>query len=869
MKITGLTENQVLASRAKYGTNTVPEPRAKTALDFLIDVFKSRINLMLLIMTILFIGIAVFGYGDMSEAIGIGTVLIIVAVVEVFTRMNSQRSMIELRRRAMRTTCNVLRNGVTHNISIADIVVGDTVILQTGDTIPADGYIIRGHMTVNNSVLNGESDEVKKHVVRDFKYNPRIKINADHYVDQNHLFAGTSVHGGGGLMCVTRIGLYTENAGILRTLGDIADEKTGLQIQLDALAGRIGKIGGICAVMVAIILTFINWQSGEFSQTGGAIYTLVGIFVLALTIFVAAVPEGLPFIIGIITSQNVRQMARANLLIKNPNKIPEAGNIQLLCTDKTGTITYGKMQPVANYTGDGSDIGFIASEHGAILELIKNIVLNGRAMLDESGNVVGGNGTERALFGALKLNMRTILTIKRNNRVIKRVPFTSTNKFSATTVNTPGGIRTYIMAAPELILSHARFYIDKSGVRHRLSRKKLEEIILDNARRAMRVIATAYYDGKIINEKIPDNLVFISLAAMRDEVRNGVSEVIQKMRKSGVQIMMITGDILDTARAIAVDCGIMKTTSDIAIKASEFDKLSDSDAREMLPNIRVIARATPYTKLRVVELARNLGRSIGMCGDGTNDAPALRAADVGFAMGDSTDVCKEASDIIITDNNFISVVNCVLIGRTFMHNIRGFLKFQLPINFILVAISILFPLLIGIGGIAAVQILLVNIVIDSINSFAFGGEKARPEYMTEPAMGKGNPLIGRETLGQILWTTVGGTFILSLTVAPFFEQIFINPEAGISGRFAILVIMAMLNGLWIRATPGYNIFSRFRNNPMFFIIALMVFAGTYLCVTYGGPVLGLESLDWIQWLWVILLGIAILPINMLHRLIFE
>ena len=696
MKITGLTEHQVIANRKKYGTNTVPEPHAKSAFEFLLDVFRSRINLLLLIMTALFLGLALFGYGDMTEALGIGIVLVVVAAVEVFTRLRSQCSMIELRHRASRTTCNVIRDGFVRNINIADIVVGDIVILQSGDTIPADGYIIRGRMSVNNSVLNGESDEVKKYVVHNFKYNPRTKITAEHYVDRNHLFAGTSVHGGGGLMRVTRIGLNTENAGIMRIMGDIADEKTGLQLQLDKLAGHIGKIGGVCAILIAIVLIIIKWRTGEFSGPGNLIYTLAGIFIMALTIFVAAVPEGLPFIIGIITSQNVRAMAQANLLAKNPNKIPEAGNIQLLCTDKTGTITYGKMQPVANYTGDGHDIGFKLSNRGAILELTKNIVLNGRAMLDDSGNIIGGNGTERALFGALKLNTRMVLAIQRNNHVIKKIPFTSAKKFSATMVETPSGVRTYIMAAPEIILAHARFYLDKSGMRRRLNRKKLEGIIIDNARRAMRVIATAYYDGKLQNGKIPDNLVFISLAAMRDDVRIGVADVVKNLHKSGVQIMMITGDILDTARAIAVDCGIIKSPDDIAIKASEFDKLSDVDACRILPNVCVIARATPYTTLRVVELARESGLSIGMCGDGTNDAPALRAADVWFSMGDSTDVCIEASDIIITDNNFISVANCVLMGRTFMHNVRGFLKFQLPINFILVTVSVLFPLFLGI-----------------------------------------------------------------------------------------------------------------------------------------------------------------------------
>ena len=238
-------------------------------------------------------------------------------------------------------------------------------------------------------------------------------------------------------------------------------------------------------------------------------------------------------------------------------------------------------------------------------------------------------------------------------------------------------------------------------------------------------------------------------------------------------------------------------------------------------------------------------------------------------MGDGTDICKEASDIIITDNNFISVANCVLMGRTFMHNVRGFLKFQLPINFILVTVSVLFPLFLGISAIAAVQILIINIVIDSLNSFAFGGESPRPEYMSEPATGKDAPLVTSQTLGGILWTTVGGVFILTLTLIPFFDRVFNTSGTSLSARFAILVIIAMLNGLWIRVTPGYNIFGRFRNNPMFFVIALIVFVGTFLCVTYGGNALMLTPLNLDQWIWVILLSLMILPINVLYRLMFE
>lgn len=868
MKFNGLTAAAVIKSREKYGTNKMPEPRVKSAWEFLVDVFRDKINVILLIMTVIFAFLAMAGYGEITEAIGIGAVLVIVSVVNVITHLRSQHSTLELRRRASKLYCNVIRGGRIRNLDSTEIVVGDVVIIQAGETIPADGYIVQGHIEVNNSVLNGESDEVHKYPVPNFHYNRDKEITADDYVNKNCVFAGTTVHGGGGTMIVTRVGMDTENAKILKTLGNVAEVKTTLQIQLDKLAVIIGKIGAVCAVSVTGFIIVIHLIQYGAIGIGNVIYIVLSAITLGLTIFVAAVPEGLPFIIGIITSQNAHKMTRANLLAKNPGKISEAGNIQLLCTDKTGTITFGRMQPVANYLGDGTNAGFDVKSNDALREVANNIVLNGRAMLDANGNIVGGNTTERALFGALNLNMRRISEIKRTNQIIAKIPFTSARKFSATTVRSDNGTRTYVMAAPEIILAHATRYIDKAGKVHSMQRSKIRRLMVSNARRAMRVIATAYYDGAISGDNIPNNIVFVALSIMRDEVRPGVIDVVDELHESGVQVMMITGDNIDTARVIARDSGIIRDDSDIAISATEFDSLPDSVARRLLPKICVIARATPYTKLRVVELARRRGLCIGMCGDGTNDAPALKAADVGFAMGDSTDVCKGASDIIIMDNNFISITNSILMGRTFMHNVIAFLRFQLPVNFILVAISVLFPIFVGVDAIMAVQILIINIVIDSLNSLAFGGEAPRREYMREPVMRKDSPLVSRGMVRYVIWTTVMGVFIIAFTTVPAIANAFPSPDVAMSARFALLVIMAMLNGFLVRV-PGYNIFAHIGSNPMFLGVAATVFAGVYICVTFGGAALHMTPLNEIQWLIVICMAILIIPINMIYRAIFN
>ncbi len=865
MKFRGLNAAQVNKNREKYGTNRMPEPHVYGVWHFLVDVFRDKINLILLVMTGLFAVLALFGYGDIIESVGVGFVLVVVSVVNVATKMSSQKRTLELRRRASQLFSKVIRSGHITRLDSSEIVVGDIILLQAGETIPADGYVISGRITVNNSILNGESDEVHKSAIAQFKYNRDAQINAEHYTDKNHVFAGTTVQSGECIMRVGRVGLDTENAKILQTLNGITTPKTSLQIQLDKLADKIGKIGLLCAVTICIVMFASHIYLNGIDTIGDMIYTLVNIITISLTIFVAAVPEGLPFIIGIITGQNVRKMIQTNILAKNPNKIAQTSNIQLLCTDKTGTLTCGNLTPVANYLGDGTDIGFnIKNPSVAMEQFVYNIILNGRAILGKNNQIVGGNSTERAIFTAINMGVARATAIHRAHKRIARIPFSSANKFSSTTVQYNSGHRTYIMAAPEKILAKAKHYIDLDGEIHPIRPSLVRGLIQDNAKRAMRVVATAYFDGDITDGKIPNNLVFISLTAMRDEIRPGVSDVIQKLRTSGVQIMMITGDILDTARAIAQDCGIISNDNDIAITALDFDAMSDTDAKRILPTIRVIARATPHTKLRVVRLAQSYGLSIGMCGDGTNDAPALKAADIGFAMGASTDVCKEASDIIITDNNFISITNSILMGRTFMHNVSSFLLFQLPINFILVAISILFPLCVGLEAMYAVQILIINIVIDSLNSFAFGGEPAHAEYLTEPPRGKDAPLITTNMLAQIAWTTIAGVFLFALTLLPAFQNLFTEPNEYLSARFAILIIMAMLNGFCVRA-GGYNIFRGIGRNPMFICIALLVFVGTFACVTFGGNLLQMTPMSITQWLAVIGISILIVPINMIYK----
>lgn len=858
MKYTGLTEKQVIENRAKYGTNEMPRPKLKSAWQFFVEVFQDKLNIILLVMMCMFIALATFGYGSVYEAAGIGIVLLVVAITTVASKLKGQRSAEELRIKSSLLYTDVVRNGVVMRIPSTDVVVDDVVILRAGEMICADGYVIDGTVAVNNAILNGESDECEKTPVSsDYVYNRAARISGDTYTDAHSVFSGTTVLSGECFIRVARVGGDTENAKIMTTLHSIEAVKTTLQIQLDGLAEKISKIGSVCAAIIFLVLLFVNIHTMGLAADASMLYMVFSALTVALTIFVAAVPEGLPFIIGIITGQNVATMIRNNILAKNPNKIPESGNIQILCTDKTGTLTRGIIEPVHNFSGAGADIGFVGEIGGAVADaFLNNVALTCGATYGDNGTVIGGNLTGRALLTAVSPVAQQITQIQSDVPVRERIVFNSANKFSAVRTD---DVSCYL-GAPEVILSHAKYCLDASGKLTPINHDAIAELIWQNASRAMRLVATAFSASWATDEKLPDDLVLISIVAMRDQVRPGVADVVVSLRTSGVQVMMITGDILDTARAIANDCGIICATDDIAITASELDNISDTDAKKLLPRIKVIARATPDTKLRVVKLAQSLNLCIGMCGDGTNDAPALKRADVGFAMGDGTDVCKESCDIIITDNNFLSIAKCILLGRTFVHNVINFLKFQLPINFSLVILSILFPLMFGFDAFTAVQILIVNIVMDSLNSLAFGGEPPRPEYMSEPAQGKDAPLLSRPVLSQVAWTTFGFVCVFGVLASPMVRTMFSTPESYMSARFALLVIMAIVNGFCVRV-DGFNIFRRLSANPMFLVVAFGVIACTVLCVSFGGVVLQLSPLDTYQWLVVLCLSLLIIPIN--------
>ena len=876
MKIIGLDSKQVAISKRKFGTNVIPPVRRKSAWQFFMETFHDKINLILLGMLILFFILAVFGFGGYIEPIGVALVLLCVGIIGTLTKLKAQKYALDLKKKTAIRYVMVVRNGKFKTINTEDIVVGDVVFLQSGETVPADGYIIDGKINVNNSVLNGESAECLKEPTNGFKYNRKAEISADDYTGKNLLFSGTTVQSGECFMVVGKVGVHTENAKTLLSMRNIEEVKTDLDIKLDKLAMKIGQFGYIGSVIVAVVL-MVNiivgaggWNAFVETGTLNIVHQFLNVLIVALTIVAAAVPEGLPFIITIIISQNARKMMKHNVLAKNTHKIPEAGNIQILCTDKTGTLTYGNLIPITNYLGDGSQVDF-NSDLPISRFIAADILFNTGAAFDEKGKIVGGTSTQRALLSALDRESALFKSVMKEIKSLDKIPFDSANKFSAVRVLRKADKKEFVLytGAPEIILEHVTKYIDVNGKSHNINKNKMMKIIRENAKQAKRILALAYTTGKSLNTKLSDNLTLISLVSIRDDVRREVPSAVARMQNAGIHVIMMTGDILDTARAIGIDTGIIKSDNDLVLTARELDMMSDAQIKKNLYKIKVIARAVPKTKLRLVNVAQEMNLCIGMCGDGTNDAPALKRADVGFAMGSGTDVCKEAGDIIITDDNFVSISDAVLFGRTFLNNVKKFLAFQMPINIVLIVLSVFYPVVFLVPAFVAVQILIINICEDSLNSLAFGGEPAKVEYMNTPPQPKGASLFAGKTFGKIISSVMEFFVVFALLFLPPVQQIFGDSEfVNLTARFSLLMLVAMFNGFNVRVDDTH-LLRGLGKNPLFIIVALIIGVGTFAIVNFGGSLFRVASLSYEQWMVIIGLAFLVIPMDLLRKFLIK
>lgn len=864
MNLNGLNDQQVEESREKYGSNKLPEPKQKTWFDFLKETLKDKISILLIMMAGVFFALAVLGVESFSEPIIIMIVLGIVSVLGVRMNLSIQKSNNKLRAKTAVRYCNVIRNGSVVKINKDDIVIGDIVCLEMGQEIFADGYVIDGEIAVSNAAINGETKECKKHYVPGFTY-PE-KISTDHYTDETCVFAGTTVMSGEAKMLVQTVGVNTVNGDTLVKMQTLEPPKTALDIALDKLAGFISKWGTIAAFGGFLIATatgvlevgFKEYFTGDILQV---IRTIAENISVALTIIVAAVPEGLPMIVQFVTKMNVKTMERANILTKNPSKIPELAYVNYVCTDKTGTLTTGVMTPRKIVTGDMKSQKIDKNNVPEILK--ENIALTSGSVFDKKGKVTGGNSIDRAMLSLLKQSeFDSILSQKLK---FKKQPFNSQYKYSAFSTRNQGVVTTYYKGAPEKILSNCK-YREVNGKVEKMTdadRMTIQDEIYALTTKAMRCIAFAYNSETLEENIIPDNLTFIAVIGVQDPVRPEVPKAVKTAQEAGITVVEITGDCIETAVAIAEEAGIYKK-GNLALTDAEFASMSDDEIKRAIPRLRVIARCSPTTKLRLVTLAQELGYSVAMTGDGTNDAPALTKSDVGFAMNSGTDVAKEAGDIILVDDNFASIVKGVKLGRTFMHNILMFLNFQLPINYSLLAMNFLYPIFLTGSFLTSALILIINIIMDSLNSLSFGGEPPKDEYMKEKPLKKGEGLFVNGSKKHIAINACIFSLAFGIMIFSPMKHLFTIEEAGLSARFALLCFMAVLNGFTLR-TDSKNLFKGLSKNKLFYRIAIGIFVGTIALVQFGGSVLHTAPLNFTQWLAVAGLSLIVLVADVIRK----
>ena len=861
----GLNDEEVLESRQKFGDNKIIEAEPETFLDKFKDAFGDPMIKLLLAIACIMAIMAFLGYAEWGELIGIVISVLLVTGISAKTEMSSDNEYRKLKDGTKKELCKVYRNGKIVEIEVDDVVVGDRIIIQSGDKIPADGVLCSGAIAVDNSALNGESEECKKYAIpNDFIYR-EVAITGDTFVDKHSLFRGAVVVNGEGVLEVKKVGMMTMMGEMAKDMQD-DDVESPLKVKLSKLADSISKFGYIGAVVIAITLMIhkvivAGGVSPYFDL--GMMYVfkdLLEVLMLAVVIIVMAVPEGLPLMIAIVLMQNTSKMLQNNVLVRKPIGIETAGSLNILFSDKTGTITKGELEVVEFFDGD-LKASYQSSKY--IKEYMGLCIgKNTGAMFDNNDKVIGGNATDKALLKFLGKNeMNSLNDIK----VIKSQGFNSANKYSGAELENV----TVYKGAPERLLGKATKYINENGQVVQIDKDKLNAKIDALADKAMRVLSFAYSQSELVEDTLPDDLVIVGFVGIRDDVRPEAKQAIKEVQNAGVQVVMITGDRKETAVAIAKDSGLIKSDDELAFTSEELNKMTDDEIKAVITKIRVIARALPTDKSRMVRIAQELNLVCGMTGDGVNDAPALKRADVGFAMGSGTDVAKEAGSIVILDDNFKSIENAILYGRTIYNNILKFIKFQLTINVAAVAVSAISPFFGVEEPLKITHILWINLVMDGLGALALGAEPALKKYMSEKPKSRTQSLVNKNMMSQVLcagaWLGVISFAFLKL---PFFKEFFENEGQHLTAYFSMFVFSAVANGFNVRS-EGINIFDHIKENKGFIKVMLAIVLVQIILTFVGGEIFSCTPFGIKGWLIIIVMSLTMIPVDMLRKIIMK
>ena len=851
----GLNEKEVIESRKRYGTNEITKQKQNTFMHLLLESLGDPIIKILLIALAIKV-VVLFRDFDWYETIGILIAIFLASFISSISEYGSEKAFSRLQEEQLKTKAKVRRSGKILEIPSSEIVVGDIVMLSSGDKVPADGYLVKGTLSVDESALNGETKEAKK-----------LSKNGPVISDNNRVFRGSVVYNGEAEMLVRFIGDNTILGKISQELQEVVPESP-LKIKLRGLAKTISRIGYIGAFLASISYLFSSIVLENHFDLDLIMATITNFPVmfnhllyaltLSVTIIVVAVPEGLPMMITLVLSSNMKKMLKDNVLVRKLVGIETSGSLNVLLTDKTGTLTKGVLKVTEFVTPDlkvyKSNLDLKKSVN---YEILYSSFFYNNASIISDDNIIGGNSTDRALLKFIGKSKEI------NKKIINKTPFDSAIKYSSVTLS-DGTI--LVKGAKEVLLSKCKTYLNSFGKEASLLNKKMiEKKIESYTKSSGRVLIFAY--GKNM-----DNLCLLGFVNIKDELRDEAKEGIRLIKSAGIKPIMITGDAVDTAESIAREVGLIDIKSNLVLSSGDLEKLSDDEIKSKLYSIAVIARALPQDKSRMVSIIESMDLVVGMTGDGVNDAPALKKANVGFAMGSGTEVAKEAADIVILDNNILSISKAILYGRTIFKSIRKFIIYQLTVNMCALVLSI-FGSFIGVSTpITIVQMLWLNMIMDTFAGVAFSFEAPLIEYMEEPPKKKDTPIMNKYMYSEIIWTGVYCALLCILFLKlPIFKTLIRTGENSkylMTAYFAMFIFMGIFNAFNAR-TVRINTFANLSKNKVFIGIFGFIFIAQVWIIYNGGDIFRTYGLKINELILVLCLALTVFPVDWLRKYILK
>lgn len=946
----GNSQDSFFDRKRVFSDNRLPERRAKTILELAWMAYNDKVLILLTVAAVISLALGLFqtfgqpheGGGarvEWVEGVAIMVAIIIVVVVGALNDWQKERQFVKLNKKKDDRYIKAIRSGKTREISVYDILTGDVVLLEPGDMVPVDGIFIQGHgVKCDESSATGESDLLKKTPADDVwraieNHEPLKKLDP-------FILSGAKVAEGVGSFLVTGTGIHSTYGKTMMSLRE-DNEVTPLQSKLNVLATYIAKLGGASALLLFVVL-FIEFLVGLRTNHGDPTkkgQEFLDILIIAITVVVVAVPEGLPLAVTLALAFATTRMLRDNNLVRVLRSCETMGNATTICSDKTGTLTQNKMTVVSGTLGttlrfgdkklkssatpeilhDDTDKGkqavespvepddvspseFVSTLKEDVKEILEqSIVLNTTAFesddATEGQDPFVGSKTETALlnFARHYLGMGSLSTERSNANVVQVQPFDSAVKCSGLTVRLPDGrFRLFVKGASEILLSRCERIV--SDPTQGLSaiplsedhRDTLETVITTYASRSLRTIGLVFRDfeqwppnearrvtddpTQAVFEDVFKDMIFLSIVGIQDPLREGVREAVKDCQHAGVFVRMVTGDNVMTAKAIAEDCGIL-VPGGIVMEGPAFRKLSKKNMDAIIPKLCVLARSSPEDKRKLVKRLKELGETVAVTGDGTNDAPALKTADVGFSMGIAgTEVAKEASAIILMDDNFASIVKALLWGRAVNDAVRKFLQFQLTVNITAVLLTFITAVSTGDSVLNAVQLLWVNLIMDTLAALALATDPPTRSMLYRKPDPKSAPLISlrmwKMIIGQAIYQLVvtlvlfyAGNRILSYDSTEERDRM----PTLVFNTFVWMQIFNQVNNR--RLDNGFNIFEGIQHNYFFIAINCIMIGVQVMIIFVGGAAFEIKPLIPAQWGYSIVLGALSLPVGVIIRLI--